>query len=237
MADAINALPVLDTSDRTATANDLAEGTVAYVNGEQVVGALEVKDSISVPDATPNYTGPFDITVTTPSGSHTVTNPATIILNASIDERYIKDADSNVQLSTRASNFGDATAADVAAGKTFTSSAGLKVTGTSSNFIKVTGTTTSETIDTGLSSIEFFEIHRTSLTSAGFVQGAYSTSSDTLNFTYCSSYSSSSNTCSVASATATFVDGGVISLALSFTSSNWGLSSGVTYYWTAFGQA
>lgn len=123
------------------------------------------------------------------------------------------------------------------AGKTFTSAEGLKITGTSNNFIKATGNTTSETINTGLSSIEFFEIHRTSLTSAGFIQGIYSTSGDTLNFTYCTSYSSSSKTCSVTSTKATSVDGGVITLALSSTSSNWGLSSGVTYYWTAFGQA
>ena len=32
-------------------------------------------------------------------------------------------------------------------------------------------------------------------------------------------------------------DGEVITLALSSTSSNWGLSSGVTCYWTAFGKA
>lgn len=347
MADAINTLPVLDTSDGTATANDLAEGTIAYVNGEKIVGALEVKSAISENNATPYYAGAYDITVDIPGGSQTVHVSEAISLQTDISTRYIKDTDASVMLRTNASkfgdakesdvangktftsvnglkltgtatigkgldtsdatatasdivegatayvngekvtgtvytitdglvtrtnvtteqesndlktiypfpkdqmfrkgarltlksklsNFGNATAEDVAAGKTFTSSAGLKVTGTSSNFIKVTGTTTSETIDTGLSSIEFFEIHRTSLTSIGFVQGAYSTSSDTLNFTYCSSYSSSSNTCSVASASATSVDGGVISLALSFTSSNWGLSSGVTYYWTAFGQA
>ena len=42
---------------------------------------------------------------------------------------------STVSLITPISNFGDATAADVASGKTFTSSAGLKVTGTASGGI------------------------------------------------------------------------------------------------------
>ena len=165
-------------------------------------------------------------------------SPDVIRLKKTItQDRIFKTGGSGISIDAQASEFGDAKPEDVAAGKTFTSASGLKVTGTSSNFVKTAGTTTSETIDTGLSSVEFFEIHRTSLTSSGFIQGVYSTSSDTLNFTYCTSYSSSSKTCSVTSTKATSVDGGVITLALSSTSSSWGLSSGVTYYWTAFGQA
>ena len=346
MADAINALPVLDTSDGTATANDLAEGTIAYVNGEKIVGALEVKSVISENNATPYYAGAYDITVDIPGGSQTVHVSEAISLQTDISTRYIKDTDASVMLRTNASkfgdakesdvangktftsvnglkltgtatigegldtsdataaasdiaydktayvngskitgtlsqvvangsqiltdntpsvssgnlrlnsqfpsdkimrknswasincpleNFGDATAADVAAGKTFTSSAGLKVTGTSSNFIKVTGTTTSETIDTGLSSIEFFEIHYVSSTSVtnGLVQGAYYGNNDTLFFTYANGSSTIFTNTSLPS-----VSGGTINLNLSSNNSNWALSNkALHYYWTAFGQA
>lgn len=131
MADAINALPVLDTSDGTATANDLAEGAIAYVNGEQIVGALEVKDSIIASNATPYYAGAYDITVDIPGGgTQTIHEYEKISLQTDISTRYIKDTDASVMLQTKASNFGDAKESDVANGKTFTSVNGLKLTGT-----------------------------------------------------------------------------------------------------------
>ena len=46
---------------------------------------------------------------------------------------YIETTGFTMNLPLTTSNFGDATAADVAAGKTFTSAAGLKVTGTATS--------------------------------------------------------------------------------------------------------
>lgn len=236
MADAINALPVLDTSDGTATSGDIANGKIAYVNGEQVTGSLpdyklETNDAI----------GSFGNNCM-PSGhvSYEVYNVATaqiphIKIYGTAKRNAIIRKDEVYYHVSPAGVFGDATPADVASGKTFTSIEGLKITGTSSNFVKATGTTTSETIDTGLSSIEFFEIHYVSSTSVtnGLVQGAYYGNNDTLFFTYANGSSTIFTNTSLPS-----VSGGTINLNLSSHNSNWALSNkALHYYWTAFGQA
>ena len=108
------------TNDGTATASDMASGVTAYVNGEKVTGTI--KDSTSgwiFDDSTPKpLPSPQEITYMAMSFSPTID----LILRSGT-KCYTR---------TSPSNFGDATAADVAAGKTFTSSAGLKVTGTGS---------------------------------------------------------------------------------------------------------
>lgn len=103
-----------DTSDATVTARDVVSPKVAYGASGKVNGTIA------------NYR----------SGVFTLDNTRLSVggrnLNIKGDPPRAMAIDMNttVQASTALSNFGNATAADVAKGKTFTSAAGLKVTGT-----------------------------------------------------------------------------------------------------------
>lgn len=107
-----------DTSDATVTAGDMASGVIGYGKNGKVTGNVDTIKSTS---------------------SAIWKNSEVTFVNGGEEFQFLRQntfgdklfrKGSKIALRAMSSNFGTATAADVAKGKTFTSASGLKVAGT-----------------------------------------------------------------------------------------------------------
>lgn len=114
------------TNDANATSDKILDGYSAWVAGEKVDGNIEIKDSVTIYET--QIVG-FDADYAISPN----TAVPVIYLKSQFPGSVYCSANSALQLSTPVSEFGDAMAEDVAAGKTFTSTAGLKVVGTNTD--------------------------------------------------------------------------------------------------------
>lgn len=101
----------IDTSDATATAEDMAEGVTAYVNGEKITGNVPHKDRTYGQEPV-----------------LTEDNKVSLYYSASFEKRMVGGG-KRLTITSALSNFGDAQLDYVLPGFKFTSSAGLNVTG------------------------------------------------------------------------------------------------------------
>lgn len=107
----------VDTSDATATASDIASGKTAYGSSGKITGAIPVFNSNSV------YTDIDQRGISFPSG-----NNANVL--GAINSDVLLRSGALVSIAKPKSGFGNATAADVLAGKRFTSQDGISIAGT-----------------------------------------------------------------------------------------------------------
>lgn len=111
-----------DTSDATVTASDLASGVIAYGKDGKVTGNVTV-----VTDFFQN--GTAEIIRYFPNNTD-ISKSQFVVDSPKVPFPILIRTSSGQRVLINGSDFGDATAADVATGKTFTSTSGLKVTGT-----------------------------------------------------------------------------------------------------------
>lgn len=119
----VNGETILDLTNDTVTANDLAEGVTAHdKSGTAITGTVEVGHPTT--KSSDVYAEFNEIPL--PGGS---IYKSLSLTGKSTDDVLMRKG-TNYTVSLESSNFGNATAADVAKGKTFTSQTGLKQVGT-----------------------------------------------------------------------------------------------------------
>lgn len=124
-------LVLMDLTSDTVTADDLAKGVTCHdKSGNPITGTLPTSGDVDIVKTGLEY---VEKNITIPGIGTSKLYYVDVSGTASAkNNRFIlnKDAKKPVTVSIPATEFGDATAADVTSGKTFTSSKGLKITGT-----------------------------------------------------------------------------------------------------------